>query len=165
MRPQLRQAADDAAVAKWLQSLGGQVQMADGKITSISLARVDVHRCPGQIPGFAFGPRETGSRSHGRERPRTGIAGQGSPALRDLNLSFTAVSDRGLAQLEPLTMMRRLSLAGIRATGPGFVHLEKMAGLKELDLTSTVDHRRSHDAYRQADGPGTAVAGQLRYHR
>ena len=32
---------DDAAVAKWLQSLGGQVQIADGKITSISLARVE----------------------------------------------------------------------------------------------------------------------------
>ena len=32
--------ASEQAIAQWLQALGGQVQMADGKIQSISLARV-----------------------------------------------------------------------------------------------------------------------------
>src|SRR5450631_3219130 len=41
-----------------------------------------VHRCPGQIPGFACGPRETESRSHGCERPRAGIAGRAVRAPR-----------------------------------------------------------------------------------
>ena len=43
-----------------------------------------------------------------------------------------------MAKLEPASpILRRLILAGIRATGPGFAHLEGLASLQELDLTTT----------------------------
>jgi hypothetical protein len=41
-------------------------------------------------------------------------------SLRDLNLSFTTVSDRGLQRLAPLVRLRRLGLSGVKATGSGF---------------------------------------------
>ena len=122
------------ALARWIQALGGQVRIAEGRIQAVSLVRVPF--TDGQLKHLAA--------LHGLEKlnlEATDLSDAGLESLakltglRELNLSFTSVSDRGLVFLAPLAAMRRLALAGTRVTGRGLSHLAGWAALKEFDLT------------------------------
>ena len=57
------------------------------------------------------------------------------PAIEDLSLIGSPVTDRGLAALAGLTSLRRLSLAQTDITDQGLAHLKPLAALRDLDLT------------------------------
>src|SRR5215510_4216693 len=127
---------DEKAVARWVESLGGQVQIIDGQVRSISLVRV-----PFTDAQLKYLVTLSGLEKLNLEA--TDVSDMGLESLSrqtrlyDLNLSFTSVSDRGLVSLKPLTRLRRLAMVGVRAVGPGFSHLEGLTALRELDLTTT----------------------------
>ncbi|MBS1831430.1 MAG: hypothetical protein JST65_01885 [Acidobacteria bacterium] len=124
--------APESAIAKWIRdSLHGKVEMRDGRIHSISLARsavTDAH-----IPVLAGLPQL-------RELDLTATeAGDLSAAalskctsLVVLKLASTTVSDRGLPSLAGLSNLRTLNLSGtlVRALSP------LPSGLTDLDLSS-----------------------------
>ncbi|MCH7725407.1 MAG: hypothetical protein IH991_02835 [Planctomycetes bacterium] len=59
------------------------------------------------------------------------------PALRQLDLTFTQVTDRGLIQLKDLIQLRSLTLpGGNEVTDSGLVHITALTHLEELDLSS-----------------------------
>src|SRR5580658_10146118 len=113
----------DQAVARWVESLGGRVRMAGGKIESISLARAAFTDAQVKFLAPLAGLQKLNLEA--TDVSDLGLESlAGITSLRELNLSFTAMSDRGMAHLERLTGLRRLALAGVRATGPGFEHVE-----------------------------------------
>src|SRR5262249_16804579 len=59
------------------------------------------------------------------------------PALKDLDLSGTAISDRGVAVLRELPALETLSLAGTRITDEGVAHLARCHELRHVDLSWT----------------------------
>jgi hypothetical protein len=62
----------------------------------------------------------------------------GLTELRNLELSYTKVSDDGLAHLEGLTKLETLRLNQCpRITGKAVPHLNKLTGLRLLELTGT----------------------------
>src|SRR5436305_976797 len=108
--------ASEPVLARWLESLGGQVHMAVGKIQSISLARTPFD--DGQLKHLE---KLTGLEKlnlDGTDVSDLGLETLGKLRnLRELSLSFTSVSDRGLGYLGPLKNVRRLMLAGVRVSG------------------------------------------------
>jgi hypothetical protein len=62
---------------------------------------------------------------------------QACPQLTFLTLDETAVTDAGLARLSELTALESLSLSGTRVTDAGLVHLARLKNLKHLWLRST----------------------------
>src|SRR5947208_8341877 len=124
------------ALARWIQALGGQVRIAEGRHQAVSV--VGARFTEGQLKHLAA--------LHGLEKlnlEATALSDAGLESLakltglRELNLSFTSVSDRGLVFLAPLAAVRRLALAGTRVTGPGLSHLAGWAALKAFDLATT----------------------------
>jgi Leucine-rich repeat (LRR) protein len=129
------QGSSEAAIAKWIESLGGQVRMSGASIQAISLARV----------AFDDKRLEFLAKLSSLERLNldgTDVSDLGLPTiakltgLRDLSLNFTSISDRGLSALGPLQKVRRLMLAGTQITGAAFSRLAGWTELRELDLTS-----------------------------
>ena len=57
------------AVTAWIESLGGNTRVTGGRIASISLARVRVHRCPGSSPAVDPVCRAAGPRGQRSRRP------------------------------------------------------------------------------------------------
>src|SRR5438552_4755554 len=130
-----RAGGGEQAIAQWLEALGGQVRMAEGKIQSISLARVPFNDAQLKHLEKLAGLEKLNL--DGTDASDLGLETLGKLAsLRDLSLSFTSVSDRGLAYLAPLKNVRRLMLAGTRVSGSAFSHLAGWTQLRELDLTS-----------------------------
>ena len=60
--------------------------------------------------------------------------GQGLTQLQWLQLSYTKVTDAGLAHLDGLTQLHYLELADTEVTDAGLVHLEGLTQLQELVL-------------------------------
>src|SRR3954449_2224076 len=88
--------AGEQAIAQWLQALGGQVHMAEGKIQSISLARVPFDDAQIKHLGQLAGLEKLNL--DGTDVSDLGLETLGKlSTLRELSLSFTSVSDRGLA--------------------------------------------------------------------
>src|SRR5579863_7600541 len=128
--------SSEPAVAKWIESMGGEARVADGRIQSISVARLAFS--DSQMKYLAG---LTGLEKLDIEATDVSDLGVASLAklikLRDLVLSFTSVSDRGLIHLARMTNLRRLMLAGLQLTGSGFSQLTGLTALESLDLAST----------------------------
>ena len=65
------------------------------------------------------------------------VLASSAPRLRDLNLSETRATDRGLAHLARLPKLRELSLRGTAVTDRGVAHLAALKQLKSLLLGET----------------------------
>lgn len=59
-----------------------------------------------------------------------------------INLSFSAVTDAGLARLAKYDQLSRLDLSYMNITDAGLQHVAKLKKLIELTLTDTPHHRR-----------------------
>lgn len=57
--------------------------------------------------------------------------------LTYLDLSFTAVSDRGIANLVPAVDLETLNLAGTKATDAAVLQLRRLPNLRSVDLSQT----------------------------
>jgi len=109
----------EPAVARWVQSLGGQVRLNGKSIQAVLLARSSITdsqlRALAKLTGIEKLDLEATDVSDLGLQPLAGLT-----TLRELNLSFTSVSDRGLAYLAGLKSLRRLALAGLRSVGQAF---------------------------------------------
>jgi hypothetical protein len=59
------------------------------------------------------------------------------PALQELDLSFTEVTDAGLRHISKLDRLQRLELAYTDVSDAGVEHLRSLGGLKDLWITRT----------------------------
>ena len=64
-------------------------------------------------------------------------AGDTLTFLEAINISDTAITDAGLAQIEPLAGIMGLNLSGTKITDAGLEHLKYMGHLTKLDLSRT----------------------------
>ena len=117
------QGTGDDAIAKWVREAGGKVEVANGKITSISLEG-----------------------RHFRDTDLAGLAGLSS--LRSLNLSATEVSDTGLAALKNLVGLQTLLLNNTTISDTGLRQLAGLRGLRRLGLEGTLVHGEGFEGFK-----------------
>jgi hypothetical protein len=88
---------------------------------------------------------------------------RGLTTLQQLDLSYTKVTDAGLAHLKGLTGLQYLDLSCTQVTDAGLAHLKGLTGLQYLDLSCTqvtgagMVHLRGLTALQELDLPVTRV--------
>ena len=123
----------DAAVAEWLRAIGGKVEMADGKITAVSLDGTSITdkefivltRLP-QLKDLSL--QHTEISTIGIEQ----LAAVRS--IERLDLGHTLLSDNALPMLASLTSLRVLELPSTLVDGTGLAALKALPNLREIDL-------------------------------
>ena len=126
----------EPAIAAWLRSIGGTVQMREGHVTGVSLKSTTI--TDRELEILSKLPQLTELSLRNTEVSDLGVAHL-SPvlSLRKLDLSYTLLSDSALARLTPLVNLETLSLANTQVEGPGLAAIEGLANLRDLNLENT----------------------------
>ncbi|RPI55459.1 MAG: hypothetical protein EHM55_07790 [Acidobacteria bacterium] len=103
----------DAAINEWLRAIGGKVQMAEGKITAVSL------------DGTSITDREV-------------VVFTRLPALKELSLQHTEISTIGLEQLAAVRSLERLDLGHTLLGDNALPMLASLTNLRVLEMPSTL---------------------------
>ncbi|HEV3216362.1 MAG TPA: hypothetical protein VGZ27_11605 [Vicinamibacterales bacterium] len=127
--------AGEPAIAEWLQSIGGKVQMSDGHVTGVSLATTSI--TDAELVILTSLPRLADLSLEHTEVSSVGLAHL-SPvkSLQTLDLGDTLLGDDALASLRPLGRLRSLNLSQTLVEGPGLAQLAGLTNLRELNLDS-----------------------------
>ena len=123
----------EPAIAEWLQSIGGKVQMTAGHVTSVSLATTSIEDA--ELAILSKLPQLADLNLQHTEVSSVGLAHLSSiKSLRTLDLGNTLLGDEALASLTPLRSLRTLRLEGTLVEGPGLAALSGLTNLRELYL-------------------------------
>jgi Leucine-rich repeat (LRR) protein len=126
----------EAAIAAWLRSIGGTVQMRDGRVTGVSMKSSSITDREAAI--FAKLPQLEELSLRNTEISEVGVAHLSAVvSLRKLDLGYTLISDTALEQLKPLVNLETLSLTNTQVEGPGLAALAGLTRLRELNIEST----------------------------
>ncbi|BDC48020.1 hypothetical protein F183_A03360 [Bryobacterales bacterium F-183] len=160
--------APEPAIAKWIQTgLRGRVEMREGHIVTVALARTQV--TDAHIAVLAALPQLRELDLNATEVGDLGAAALAKcPSLEALHLGSTTISDRGLPSLAGLTKLRTLNISGtlVKTLAP------LPPNLTDLDLSSnhiqtpSITHvlalqklERLNLAYTDLDEAGVAKLG------
>ena len=123
----------EPAIADWLRSIGGTVQMREGHVTGVSLKSTSV--TDRELEILTKLPQLTELSLRNTEVSEVGAAHLSSIlSLQKLDVSYTLLSDSALKQLTPLVNLQSLNLASSQVEGPGLEAIENLTHLRELNL-------------------------------
>ena len=123
----------DAAVSEWLRAIGGKVQMADGKITAVSLNGTSITDREFVVLGKL--PQLTQLSLQHTEVSTIGLEQLAAiRTLERLDLGHTLLGDNALPMLASLTNLRALHMPSTLVEGTGLASLKGLSNLRELDL-------------------------------
>ena len=126
-------AQGEAAIGDWLRSIGGNVQMADGHVASVSLETTTI--TDAELAILTKLPRLGDLNLQHTEVSSVGLAHLSSiKSLQKLDLGDTLLGDDALSSLAALGHLRSLQLAGTLVDGPGLASLAGLTSLRELNL-------------------------------
>jgi internalin A len=126
----------EPAIAGWLRSIGGTVEMHDGHVTGVSMKSTSI--TDREIEIFTKLPHLTELSLRNTEISDVGLAHFSSVVpLKKLDLSYTLLSDSALARLKPLVNLETLSLNSTQVEGPGLAAIEGLTKLRELNIENT----------------------------
>lgn len=126
----------ETAIAAWLRSIGGTVEMKDGHVTGVSMKSTTI--TDREIEVFTKLPQLTELSLRNTEVSDIGVGHLASiTSLRKLDVGYTLLSDSALALLKPLANLETLSLSNSQVEGPGVAGLIGLTKLRELNMAST----------------------------
>ena len=111
------QGTGDQAVADWARKLGGKVELANGKVKSISLR--SAHVGDAQLADL-----------------------RGLKEIQSLDLTATEIGDLGLASVASITSLRELILNNTTVSDTGLRQLGELHNLRRIGLEGTLGARR-----------------------
>ncbi|HTA71883.1 MAG TPA: hypothetical protein VK776_26555 [Bryobacteraceae bacterium] len=123
----------EPAIADWLRSVGGTVQMRDGHVSGVSLKSTSI--TDRELEILTKLPQLTELNLRNTEISEVGAAHLSSISLlQKLDLSYTLLSDSALTKLTPLVSLQALNLGSTQVEGPGLGAIEGLTNLRELNL-------------------------------
>jgi len=123
----------DAAINEWLHAIGGKVQMADGKITAVSLNGTSV--TDKELVVLTKLPQLKELSLQSTEISTIGLEQLGTVrSLERLDLGHTLLGDNAMPMLASLTNLRVLRLPSTLVEGAGLSSLKALPNLREIDL-------------------------------
>ena len=122
--------AGEPAIAAWLRSIGGTVQVTDGHVTGASMKSSSI--TDREVGIFAKLPQLGELSLRNTEIGDVGAAHLSSlVSLRKLDLGYTLLSDSAVASLKPLVNLQMLSLSNTQVEGSGLAALDRLTNLCE----------------------------------
>jgi Leucine-rich repeat (LRR) protein len=126
----------EGAIAAWLRSIGGTVQMREGHVTGVSMKSTSI--TDRELAIFTKLPQLEELSLRNTEISEVGVTRLSAVvSLRKLDLGYTLLSDSALGQLKPLVNLESLSLPNTQVEGPGLAALAGLTKLRELNVEST----------------------------
>jgi Leucine-rich repeat (LRR) protein len=129
-------AKGEPAIATWLRSIGGTVEMKNGHVTGVSMKSTSITDREMEI--FTKLPQLAELSLRNTEVSEVGVAHISSIlSLKKLDLSYTLLSDSAMPRLKPLVNLETLSLNSTQVEGSGLAAIEGLANLRELNIENT----------------------------
>src|SRR5579862_473594 len=126
----------EAAIAEWLRSIGGKVEMHDGHVTAVSLKSTTI--TDRELDILTKLPQLADLNLRNTEISDVGAAHLSSiVSLQKLDLGYTLLADSALSKLTPLVNLRSLGLGSSQVEGPGLAAIESLPNLRELNLENS----------------------------
>ena len=123
----------EPAIAEWLRAIGGKVQMADGRITAVSLNGTSI--TDQEFVVLTKLPQLKELRLQHTEISTIGLEQLAAVrSLERLDLGHTLLGDNALPMLASLTNLRVLDLPSTLVEGTGLAALKALPNLREIDL-------------------------------
>jgi internalin A len=126
----------EPAIAEWLRSIGGKVEMHDGHVTAVYLKSTTV--TDRELDILTKLPQLADLNLRNTEISDVGAAHLSSiVSLQKLDLGYTLLADSALSKLTLLVNLRSLGLASTQVEGPGLAAIEGLTNLRELNVENS----------------------------
>jgi Leucine-rich repeat (LRR) protein len=123
----------EAAIAEWLKSIGGKVEMTNGHVTSVSMKSTSI--TDREMAILTKLPQLTALDLQHTEISSDGLSSLSSiTSLQSLDIGHTLLGDNSLTSLSPLVNLRSLHLTSTLVQGPGLAAISALTNLRELNL-------------------------------